>query len=350
MLRTLLLAVALAGLPAPSSAYLALDLPSADEPLHFSTFSICAIDPATGEVGVAVTTRVPGVGVAVPWVKVGVGAVATQALTVVRYGPDGLKLLEEGHDPQATITKLLEKDEQRENRQIGVIDMKGRTAVHTGTKNGAWAGSRQGKNCTVQGNLLVGKETVDAVAESFEATEGRGMELADRLITALAAGHAAGGDKRKGLLQSAAVLVADPRPNRSRRPDQISVNIHVYEHPEPVAELRRIYDTVNRRLGYRTLSELAGPDVVELKRLLKLLGFYKKEVPEAPPPGTPFPEMQKYFQAVGVYDADTIEAVEAFRKENRLPVAADNLGYARGLVDGAMVKLLREKAATAAGR
>src|SRR5437667_9350035 len=117
---------------------------------QYSTVSLCAIDPATGQSGAAVTTRVPFVGRAVPWVRAGVGAVCTQASTVVEYGPRGLDLLQKGVEPQAVLAQLLADDAGRETRQVGVIDMKGRAAAHTGKQNGNWAGSRQGPNDTVQ--------------------------------------------------------------------------------------------------------------------------------------------------------------------------------------------------------
>src|SRR5688572_30134363 len=155
-----------------------------------ATFSIAAIDPATGESAVIVTTRVPFVGRAVPWVRAGVGAVATQSWTVVEYGKRGLDLLESGVAPADAIDRLLSDDKGRELRQIGIIDMKGRTAAFTGKENGQWAGSRQGKNYTVQGNILVGPEVVDAVTAHLDATAGTRMPLAERLILALEAGQA----------------------------------------------------------------------------------------------------------------------------------------------------------------
>src|SRR5881392_4527876 len=142
---------------------------------QYSTFSLCAIDPATGQSGASVTTRVPFVGRAVPHVRAGVGAVCTQASTVVEYGPRGLDLLAKGIEPQAVLSQLLADDQQRESRQVGVIDMKGRSAAHTGKQNGNWAGSRQGPNYTVQANIMVGPEVVDAVATTFESSEGIGM-------------------------------------------------------------------------------------------------------------------------------------------------------------------------------
>src|SRR6476469_7929042 len=142
---------------------------------QYSTFSLCAIDPATGQSGAAVTTRVPFVGRAVPHVRAGIGAVCTQASTVVEYGPRGLDLLAKGVEPQAVLTQLLADDGSRESRQVGIIDMKGRAAAHTGKQNGNWAGSRQGRNYTVQANIMVGPEVVEAVATTLEAREGTGM-------------------------------------------------------------------------------------------------------------------------------------------------------------------------------
>src|SRR3954469_20809989 len=122
---------------------------------QYSTFSLCAIDPATGQSGAAVTTRGPFVGRAVPGVGAGVAAVCTQASTMVEYGVRGLDLMAKGVEPQAAIAELLADDAARESRQLGMIDMKGRAAAHTGKQNNAWAGSRQGRNYTVQANIMV---------------------------------------------------------------------------------------------------------------------------------------------------------------------------------------------------
>jgi len=325
--------------------------------LRFSTFSICAIDPKTGESGAAVTTRVPFVGRAVPWVRAGVGAVATQAWTVVEYGREGLDLLEKKVAPQDAIERLLADDKGRERRQIGVVDMMGRTASFTGKETSAWAGGRQGAGYTVQGNILVGRETVDAVADHFESTAGTGMALAERLILALEAGDKTGGDRRWGLFQSAAIRVADPR-DPGRGGDHISLSIDVGEHDAPVEEMKRIYYTTARRLGYRSFSAVEGSDVVELKRMLQAAGCWRKEGP--PIPETPrldfdrsllrtdparltalFDELDRkeaaFDAAWAVYDAETIAAVDAFRKEHAL----DYEGNPRGLVDTALVEALR---------
>lgn len=209
-----------------------------DREPFFATFSICAVEPDTGVAGVAVTTRVPMVGAVVPWARGGVGAVATQALTRREWGPEALELLAGGLTAEETVRRLVEADPVRDRRQLGVVDRQGRAFAHTGSANGAHAGSRQGPGFTVQGNLLVSQATVDAVAEAFLGSAGSGRDLGDRLIEALAAGQRAGGDRRKGLAQSAALVVSDSRRSGAFRE---SLTIRVDEHAEPVAELRRIY-------------------------------------------------------------------------------------------------------------
>jgi uncharacterized Ntn-hydrolase superfamily protein len=289
--------------------------------LVFHTFSIAAIDPRTGEVGVAVTTRVPCVGGGVPWVRKGVGAVATQANTRTEYGNELLDALQRGEAPADALKKLLAADSGAASRQIGVIDIKGRSAQHTGTGPQQWAGHRAGTNYVTQGNILVGPEVLAAVAKSFESSEGQPRHLADRLIDAIAAGHALGGDKRHGLRQSAAVIVADPRPGRSRRTDGITANISVCENAEPVAELRRIYDAVSQTLGYRTLQQFSGGDVWQLKVMLQALGLFAAN--EAP--------LDARAAGANNYTADVVKAVDDFRAAEKLGTVRD--GSPSGLVD-----------------
>ena len=327
---------------------------------QYSTFSLCAIDPATGQSGASVTTRVPFVGRAVPHVRAGVGAVCTQASTVVEYGPRGLDLLAKGVEPAAVLQQLLADDQQRESRQVGVIDMKGRSAAHTGKQNGNWAGSRQGLNYTVQANIMVGPEVVEAVARTFEASEGTGMPLAERMILAMEAGYAKGGDRRWGNLQSAAIKVADPN-DPGRGNDHITLAIEVGEHPEPVAEMKRIYYTTGRRLGYRSFSKVEGADVVELKRMLHAVGYWRASLAAFPdaPASINTPQMQElrrtnpaefdkrtadaraataaYNRDFAVFDDETIAAVDKFRKDHNL----DYQGDAPGLVDARLIDALR---------
>jgi len=327
---------------------------------QYSTFSLCAIYPATGQSGASVTTRVPFVGRAVPHVRAGVGAVCTQASTVVEYGPRGLDLLAKGVEPQAVLSQLLADDQQRESRQVGVIDMKGRSAAHTGKQNGNWAGSRQGPNYTVQANIMVGPEVVDAVAKTFEASAGTGLPLAERMILAMEAGYAKGGDRRWGNLQSAAIKIADPN-DPGRGNDHIALAIEVGEHPEPVAEMKRIYYTTGRHLGYSSFSRIEGNDVVELKRMLHGVGYWRPSLatfPEAPP-SINTPQMQElrrtnpaeyekraddarkasadYTRDYATFDDETIAAVDKFRADKNLNYQGD----APGLVDARLVDALR---------
>jgi uncharacterized Ntn-hydrolase superfamily protein len=298
------------------------------DPLIFATFSIAAFDPRTNEVGVAVTTRNPCVGSAVPWVRAGVGAVATQANSRTQYGNELLDALGRGEDPDAVLRRLLAADSAARTRQVGVIGVDGRAAQHTGAAANAWAGHRRGATYVTQGNILVGPQVLEAVARTFEASEGTPRHLGDRLIEALAAGYAQGGDARKGRMQSAAVLVADARPGRSRRDDGLTNNIHVCEHAEPVAELRRIYDTISQTLGYRTLQEFGGNDVWQLKVMLHALGQYR---------ASEQPELQRGNDAP-IYTADAVAAVDAFRAANGMSTAG--AGSPRGLVDADLVKAL----------
>lgn len=297
---------------------------------EFHTFSIVAIDPDTGESGVAVTTRRPCVGNAVPWVRPGVGAVATQGSTRLEYGNDLLDLIEQGMSPQQAMDRVVAADQGRERRQVGVIDMQGRTAQWTGSgqygaeAQGDWVAERTGVNYAVQGNSLVGTHVVDAVAETFEASSGDHRHLGDRLIEAIMAGQVLGGDGRHGETQSAAVLVADPRPGTSRRPDHVSVDINVCEHPHPVAEMRRIYDTISETLGYRTLRQFAGNDVIQLKLILHALGYYRPDATDLSPED---PELS-------VYDAEGVDAVDRFRSDQGWGTAV------RGFVDAQTIARL----------
>jgi len=328
---------------------------------QYSTFSLCAIDPATGQSGAAVTTRVPFVGRAVPWVRAGVGAVCTQASTMVEYGPRGLDLLAKGEEPQAVLSQLLADDAARETRQVGVIDMKGRAAAHTGKQNGNWAGSRQGRNYTVQANIMVGPEVIEAVATTFESTEGMGLPLAERMILSLEAGYAKGGDRRWGNLQSAAIKIADPN-DPGRGNDYIALAIEVGEHADPVSELKRIYYTTGRRLGYRSFSQVDGPDVIELKRMLHALGYWRTSLASFPDPpaSTNTRQMQDlrrtkpadydkiveesrrataaYNRDYAQYDAETIAAVDKFRADRNL----NYQGNPAGLVDARLIDALRK--------
>jgi uncharacterized Ntn-hydrolase superfamily protein len=201
-----------------------------------STFSIVAADPGTREVGVAVQSKFLSVGAAVPWVSADAGAVATQAWANTTYGPRGLALLREGRAPAAVIAELIRDDPAAEDRQIGVVAPDGAAATFTGAGCMDWAGGVAGDGYAAQGNILAGAGVVRALAETFEQTRGA---LADRLIAALMAGQAAGGDRRGQ--QSAALYIAKPGGGYAGFNDRY-VDLRVDDHPEPIAELARLLE------------------------------------------------------------------------------------------------------------
>ncbi len=209
--------------------------PLAGEPC--GTFSIVAHDPATGEVGVAVQSRVFGVGQRVAWAQGGVGAIATQAQSNESFGPNGLRMLAAGLTAQETLDALLARDQDRDRRQVGVVDAQGAVARWTGPGCLDWAGDAAGAGFTCQGNILAGADVVAAMARAFE--EAAGQELARRMIAALEAGQAAGGDSRGQ--QSAAILIGRHHPQFPEYAQRY-VDIRVEDHVTPIAELRRLYE------------------------------------------------------------------------------------------------------------
>ena len=224
---------------------LAIVLPrsAAAEPPRVATFSIVAFDPRTGELGVAVQSRFLAVGAVVPWAKAGVGAIATQSLANTGYGPGGLKLLADGAVPEEVVKRLTEGDGQRAVRQVGIVNAAGKAATFTGAECNAWAGGRSGENFAAQGNILAGEGVVAAMAESFEKSADSGKELGQRLLDALKAGQAAGGDKRG--MQSAALLVVREGWGYAGLNDRYR-DLRVDDAAEPIGELQRIYDLHKR--------------------------------------------------------------------------------------------------------
>jgi uncharacterized Ntn-hydrolase superfamily protein len=203
------------------------------------TFSIAAFDPATGDLGISVASKFLGVGSVVPYVKAGVGAVATQANANPTYGPEGLKLLESGKSAQETLEALKTADMRIGGRQAGIVDAKGNVAAYSGPDCGTWAGHFTGDHYTAQGNLLAGEEVVKKMGAAFEeARKADGTELADWLLAALKAGDDVGGDKRGK--QSAAVLVARARAGYNGNDRYI--DLRVEDDPEPIPELMRILE------------------------------------------------------------------------------------------------------------
>jgi uncharacterized Ntn-hydrolase superfamily protein len=205
-----------------------------------ATFSVVAFDPDTGELGVAVESKYFGVGTVVPWAKAKVGAIATQSYANVAYGADGLALLQAGKTAKEAVQQLTDADEGRALRQLGIVDARGNSASFTGAKCNPWAGHHEGKHFCVQGNLLTGEDVVEAMATAFEkARRADGSELADWLMASLAAGQAAGGDKRGQ--QSAALLVVREQGGVGGANDRY-IDLRVEDHPDPIKELARLLD------------------------------------------------------------------------------------------------------------
>lgn len=218
------------------------------DPDPVATFSILGYDPATGEVGGAVQSRVFSVGNGVLWAEAGVGAAASQAIVDVSYGPKAIALLRAGMAPQAILTAIWESDPDpqperwtKHGRQFAVINQKGEVAAFTGTKATEWAGHKTGRYCTAQGNILAGEAVVTEMVKAFEATTGH---LSQRLTAALEAGQKAGGDKRG--MQSAAILIAGQGQGVWLNNDVV-MRLQVDDSPEPIKELRRLVDSWSER-------------------------------------------------------------------------------------------------------
>ncbi len=231
-------------------------------PTDPATFSIVAADPAAGEVGVAVASRFFAVGTVVPWARAGAGAVATQAFANTSFGPRGLELLAQGLTPDEVLKVLLRADEGRGRRQVGIVGAGGASATYTGEGCNAWAGGRSGPGYAVQGNILTGEPVVAAMEKSF--LESAGQPLARRLMLALKAGDAAGGDARGR--QSAALVVVRDGAGYGGFNDR-AIDVRVDDHADPFGELERLLgiaivnDTWNR--GWTAFTEKRFPEALK---------------------------------------------------------------------------------------
>ena len=238
---------------------------------RLSTYSIVACDLDAGEWGVAVQSKFLAVGAGVPAAEPHVGAVATQALANMRYGPEGLALLREGLSAEEVIAQLTEADEARADRQLGVVDAQGRAASYTGSSCLEWAGGTTGDGYAAQGNILVSEETVTALGRTFESSAG--LPLAERLLDSLGAAQAAGGDRRGQ--QSAALLVVRKDGGYMGTSDAV-VDLRVDDHPAPIEELRRIYAMHDLLFGVTSEEEWLDVDeqlALELRERLDALGY-----------------------------------------------------------------------------
>ena len=234
------------------------------------TFSIVAFDEATGDLGVAVASKFPCVGAVVPWARAGVGAVATQSWANTDFGPDGLRLMGGGLPAAAALDAVLEPDEDREERQVGFVDAGGDAASFTGAHCMSWAGGRTGDGFAAQGNILAGEQVVEELARVFATTEG---DLCDRLLAALLAADAAGGDRRGR--QSAAMLVVRAGGGYEGRNDRY-IDLRVDDHPEAPVELARLFAVWDDTMLIRTDEpvEASTETVLDVQRRLASLDLY----------------------------------------------------------------------------
>jgi uncharacterized Ntn-hydrolase superfamily protein len=278
-----------------------------------ATFSIVAFDPQTDSLGVAVQSKFLAVGSVVPWARAGVGALATQAMANYNYGPRGLDLMSDGNTAEQTVEALTSSDENREHRQVGVLDARGQAATFTGSECFDWAGGVTGEHYAAQGNILVGKETVEAMARAYEETNG---DLAARLLGALDAGQGAGGDSRGK--QSAALLVVREGGGYGGENDRV-VDLRVDDHQEPIRELIRIRDLHTLYFGETRPDEVIAVD-----------GDVRAEVADAL-------LRAGYFEGPDVGDDDLFDALSAYiRTEN-----FEEREQRRGYLDRAVLKYLK---------
>ncbi|HEX5726245.1 MAG TPA: DUF1028 domain-containing protein [Longimicrobiaceae bacterium] len=297
-LRAVLALVALSAAPA-----------AAQQAPELSTFSIVACDSAGGFLGVAVQSRVVGAGSIVPAAEAEVGAVASQAAANVAFKRQGLELLRQGKTPEEVRAALVASDPGSARRQFAVVDRACRTAAFTGDSAQAWAGHRTGAHYSVQGNILAGQVVVDSMASAFEQAERAGRPFGERLLAALKAGQAAGGDRRGR--QGAGLLIVKRGGGYGGR-DDVYADLHVEDHVEPILELERVYNVWMALfhpadhflpLGSQPVAAPSGPHVCLLRNLLAKAGH-----------GTP---TQEQFCAL---DEEVLPALKAFQRAQSLRV------------------------------
>jgi uncharacterized Ntn-hydrolase superfamily protein len=283
-----------------------------------STFSIVGYDPQAQEWGIAVQSKFLAVGAMVPWAQAGAGAVATQSYANTSYGPNGLALMAQGLSAQKALDKLIAEDEGRALRQVGLVDAQGEAATFTGEECYDWAGGVTGTYYAAQGNILVSGATVEAVAKTFEEAQG---ELADRLVAALAAGQAAGGDRRGR--QAAAVLVVRHEGGYGGFNDRY-MDLRVDDDPEPIERLKALVDL--HHLFFKPpepgeMVAIEGELAREVQQILQWAQFYDGPI-------------------TGEYDAPTRKALTALIGNENFEERFDE---EKGLISCQVMDVLREK-------
>lgn len=243
--------------------------------MQLNTFSIVAYSPDENAWGVAVASKFLAAAALVNWAQADAGAIATQSYAKVGFGPEGLTLLSQGKSATETLVALLENDPQREQRQVGIVDAQGNVAAHTGSECHDYAKHKLGKNFSVQGNILKGSDVLDAMAEAYQSVSG---ELADRLVAALRAGEAAGGDRRGK--QSAGVLVVKANGGYGGDTDRY-IDLRVDDDEQPVKKLRQLLDSHHLFFGEAKAEDLLKIDeniARELQNILNKQGYMGGEV------------------------------------------------------------------------
>jgi uncharacterized Ntn-hydrolase superfamily protein len=254
----------------------------------------------------------------VPWASAGAGAVATQSYSNTAYGPEGIRMMRDGLSAERTLARLIADDPDRALRQVGIVDARGGSAAHTGPGCHGWAGHEVGPGFACQGNILVGEDTVKAMAASFRSSHGL---LADRLTVALANGETAGGDRRGR--QASAVYVVKAHGGYGGMND-VLVDLRVDDHPDPVAELRRLLDLQHLYFGSSPESDklaLEGPLLAQISGMMRQLGYLKGS-------GT------------GAWDDAVAKALDAFTSTENLEERVD---LARRTIDAPALAYLRDK-------
>ncbi len=283
-----------------------------------STFSIVGHDPEALEWGIAVQSKFLAVGAVVPWAQAGVGAVATQSYANTSFGPQGLALMAEGYSAEEALGQLVARDEGRARRQAGLVDAQGQAATYTGDECPAWAGGLTGKYYAAQGNILVSAATVESMAKAFEEAKG---ELADRLVAALAAGQAAGGDRRGQ--QSAAVLIVRPEGGYGGYNDRY-LDLRVDDDPEPIERLQALVDLHHLFFKPPAPGEMVaveGELARDAQRILQWAGYYDGPI-------------------TGEYDPPTQKAMrDLIGNEN----FEERFDEEKGLISSQVMDVLRQK-------
>ena len=290
----------------------------ASKMMPVSTFSIVAFDSKDMAWGIAVASKFPGVGAVVPWAEAGAGAVATQSYANTSYGPEGLTLMRSGLSAQETLEKLLADDEDKELRQVGLVNASGETASFTGSKCVPWAGGKVGNNYAVQGNILTGEETIAAMAEKYESSKGN---LPNRLFAALLAGDRAGGDKRGR--QSAAIYVVQAEAGYGGYNDRW-FDSRVDDHDDPVPRLGELIEMQELYFGNSPDVEklaIAGSIAHDLQSMMQRLGYYDGALN-------------------GIYDDTTRAALRIFIGNENFE---DRTDFDEGLIDKPTFEYLRKK-------